>query len=67
MQGANYIHREKPLVSEKIKGNYDLQFTDELSSYRSRGDLTKTRKIQWQCTQVQLALVSGQRTDLGKH
>ena len=34
VQGARYIHGDKPLVSmEKVKGNYDLQFANGLSSY----------------------------------
>lgn len=34
VQGARYIHGDKPLVStEKVEGNYDLQFANGLSSY----------------------------------
>lgn len=34
VQGAGYIHRDKPLISMgTIKDNYDLQFANRSSSY----------------------------------
>lgn len=62
VQGARYIHGDKPLASmENVKGNYDLHFANVLSSYLCITTYINTRANQWQCHKLQLALVSGQR------
>ena len=47
VQGAGYTHGDKPLVSmEKVKGNYDLQFANVLSSYLCIATYIKSRANQ---------------------